>query len=521
MKNQTKRYHSQFTTAFITVLIVVSALAAILLIDITQGGLIIDALIGEQASESRIHNVSTLISDYVAFVFATAVGLAGAFVAITIAKNTDVLQASANQLQEQANDLSKLAIKNEDPAYHEAYEAIKSLKQLAFLGQAIVTTDQITTDPALKMVTGPLRASSLQSERLLNDIELTAPFIEATHQSVYHGELLELIKEARYRIGQLNNFLNNSDQWIEEHLPLINKELSLYAVSLYGVLRFIEASLNEQRVTVSAPNTYLLELFAATPITTRYLTKKVELEAFRRFCCGGLLETSKHYFQRHSVAEAFANKRLFLQKTSNDDLSLFHLLETTYGSAVSIARVWTKTDIFNALDGSIKTRCKTLILNLQLTGEGGLEAYPEEPISAKIHEAFDEYPRIEKLGGLTIVLMLNGQTSHHENFPLEITGLIDTLNNLNERIAPEAFKKRKALQMFGEPVSRLFNEGLSSGLIVVCSDVVDGIESLSLPKKSSDESKSVYDSYATYFANGETKIEHLVHWPTLLLEPTI
>lgn len=519
MKNQTKRYHSQFTTAFITVLILVSALAVLLLIDITQGGLIIDALVGEQASESRIHSVSALISDYVAFVFATAVGLAGAFVAITIAKNTDVLQASSNQLQEQANDLSELAVKNEDPAYHEAYEAIKSLKQLAFLGQAIVTTDQITTDPALKMVTGPLRSSALQSEELLNNIELTAPFIEATHQSVYHGELLELIKEARYRIGQLNKLLNNSEQWIQDHLPLVNKELSLYAVSLYGLLSFIKASLNEQRVIESAPNTYLLELFSATPIAANYLTEKVEGEAFRRFSCAGLLETSKHYFKRHSVAAAFAGKRLFLQKTSNDDLSLFHLLETTYGSALSIARVWTKTDISDALDAILETSCKTLILNLQLTNEGGFEAYPQEPVSIKLHEAFDEYPRIERLRGITIVLMFNGQISHHENFPLEISGVLHALSKLNQRVAPEEYKKREALQMTGQSVSRLFEEGLSSGLLVVCSDVVDGIESLSRSNKNSDESKSAYNVYTTSFANEETKVEHMVHWPTLLLAP--
>ncbi len=514
-KEQTLRYHQQFTKAFSLILFIVSVLAVWLLIDIANDGIVLKFLLRGSASESRTHVVASLISEYVALTFATAVGLAGAFVAISIAKNTEVLQASSNKLQEQANELSKLAVKNEDPAYHQAYSALQSFKRLVFTAQAILTTDQISNDPKGVLIIEPMRSSVYQSEKLINNSEWSLVFIESSHYSKFHGVILEHFKEARYRLGLLSHMLKNDDDWLQRNQSKLNIEICLYSLAIHGLVSFITMEIFESRTIESSIHRYLRELLAKNPMSVKFLKQKIEIEVLSSLTAHGWIETTKHYFERHIALECFANKTLFIKKPTNDDLSLPQLLSSIYGIEFAVFDVWDRSDITSAL-ASINNDIKVIFLKLNLTDEGYFASHKRESLPVFFDKAFEDVVPRFNLKGRTIVFMINGDPEYYENFPNELVSAISILELLNQEISPKEYRRQQALNIMGKSEEIDLSERLSLGLVVTTSDLAEGLDGLLKADGESKNNESLYSQF-NYSYGVKRRPPMLVHLPLMLL----
>lgn len=512
VNNKKLRYHQQFTKAFSLVLLIVSILALVLLIDIANDGTVVNSLTSNETNESTKHLIAALLSDYVAFVFATAVGLAGAFVAITIAKNTEILQNSANKLQEQANQLSSLIVKHDDPAYHDAYYAVKKFKLLVFTAQAIVTTDQISIGPKGELIAGPLRSSVHLSEEILSKNKWIIEFLEADFHSPNHDITLELLKEARYRIDYLHKMLAHHDAWILENKNKISEQISLYALAVYGLFAFLNKSIRNKNMDleIEPPSrVYLQGILEKNPVVAEFLVYKVRIELLHRLTGGGWFETSRSYFERQSIVDSFANRALFVAKPTNDNISFYRLSENIYGSALSIHEISRRDDIIYAIN-SMNENTKVLLLKLNLTTQLRFESHPDESLLTFFDKAFDSI-NSNRLKGKTIALVVDSDLGLRYNFYLDIYGLISSLDELNNQLDPDYSKIKQYGDLLG--IKEDFSKHLSVGLIITTSNLADGLNILSTADIGEENAESPYDFISRTFQ----RPVQLIQLPQMLL----
>ncbi|MBQ4890464.1 hypothetical protein J8L86_11450 [Shewanella sp. MMG014] len=127
MSSNQNNYHLKFSTLIIVFLIATLTLSLFFLYDSGQQHSVVKNILGLDNKA----DISALLVSYIQFIFATAVGLAGAYVAITIAKNTEYLQFISNALQTTSNKLQEQGNLNENPDYLEARHSIRILNQIS------------------------------------------------------------------------------------------------------------------------------------------------------------------------------------------------------------------------------------------------------------------------------------------------------------------------------------------------------------------------------------------------------
>ncbi|WP_419226817.1 hypothetical protein [Alteromonas sp. OM2203] len=137
-------YHQRFTVLIVIFISILCFLSALALIDATSGSkFLLEYVFLTEKSESKVE-IETLIASYLQLIFTTSVGLAGAYVAISIARKTEQLQDSNNQigksveqLQAQANELQSHSNLLEDSDYIDAKSTVENLQSIVIIAEII------------------------------------------------------------------------------------------------------------------------------------------------------------------------------------------------------------------------------------------------------------------------------------------------------------------------------------------------------------------------------------------------